>query len=39
MSISHFPDSILDKLDKRGNEKLTLEFAVLLSKIDITEED
>ena len=39
MSISHFPDSILDKLDKRGNEKLTLEFAILLSKIDITEED
>ena len=39
MAISHFPDSILDKLDKRGNEKLSLEFAVLLSKIDITDEE
>ena len=39
MAISHFPDSILDKLDKRGNDKISLQFAVLLSKINITDED
>ena len=37
--ISHFPDSILDYLDKTGNEKMTIEFAIKLSKIGIIDED
>ena len=37
--ISHFPDSILDYLDKTGNEKISIEFAIKLSKIGINDED
>jgi ParB family chromosome partitioning protein len=32
--ISHFPDFIIDKLDAKGNEKMSLEFAINLSKLD-----
>jgi len=39
MEISHFPDSVLDKLDACKKEKLSLEFAVLLCKIGISIED
>ena len=37
--LSHFSDAILDKLDAKGNEKITLDFAVQLSKLNITDED
>jgi len=37
--LSHFPDAVLDKLDAKGNEKITLEFAVQLSKLNITDEN
>ena len=39
LQISHLPESILDKLDSKGNEKVSLEFVVLLTKINISIED
>jgi len=32
--ISHFPDFLIDKLDAKGCEKISLEFAISLSKSD-----
>ncbi len=32
--LSHFPDFIIDMLDSKGNEKISLEFAVHLSNLD-----
>lgn len=37
--ISHFSDSILDNLDKKGNERMSIEFAIQLSKIGIMDEE
>ena len=36
--LSHFPDAVLNKLDATGNEKITLDFAVQLIKLNITDE-
>jgi ParB/RepB/Spo0J family partition protein len=33
-----FPDSILDYLDKQGNERMTIDFAIKLSLLKITSE-
>jgi hypothetical protein len=34
LKISHLPDFILDKLDKKGEEKISLDFAVCLDKLN-----
>ena len=39
VQISHFPESVLDKLDNTGTSKISLDFAVSLSKIGIVIED
>jgi len=36
--ISHFSDNILDKLDAKGKEQISLDFAIQLSMIGITDE-
>jgi hypothetical protein len=38
LEISHLPDSVLNKLDGKGNDKMALDFAVQLSKTHITDE-
>jgi ParB family chromosome partitioning protein len=39
LKISHFPDSVLNKLDSKGNDRITLDFAVHLTKIKIHDEE
>ena len=39
LKISHLPDSILNKLDSKGNDKITLDFAVYLTKTEIHDEE
>ena len=38
-AISHLPDKILDNLDKTGKDKMSIEFAIELTKIGIIDED
>ena len=38
LKISHLPNFIIDKLDKKGNERISLEFAVCLDKLNIYDE-
>lgn len=39
LKIAHLPDSILNKLDSKGNDKITLDFAVYLTKTEIYDEE
>lgn len=39
LKISHLPDSVLNKLDSKGNDRITLDFAVHLTKTEIHDEE
>ena len=38
-AISHLPDKILDNLDKTGKDKISIDFAIELTKIGIEDEE